>query len=208
MQECAFWGSRWRIVTLMGPKSPKGLNRHFKPTMRKNQIAISSDLCVRLTWNLTGSCNQQQRLHGWSGMVVKQFLDGRRPPFWKSLYRHISTKNHPIFMKFCKQQQILNWINLTWSKMKGCIGQTPSSTERISCFFLAIQAHEYSMLWRTDQYLNFSSHHPLNHKPAVIRTLLERCYSIVKEEGDRKKEEEHVAKALSKCVCLPSLDHR
>jgi len=39
----------------------------------------------------------------------------------------------------------------------------------------------------------------MNHKLAVIRTLLERCYSIVTEEGDRKKEEEHVAKALSKC---------
>jgi len=55
----------------------------------------------------------------------------------------------------------------------------------------------------TDQYLNFSSHHPLKHKLAVIRTLLERCYSIVTEEDDRKKEEEHVAKALSKCGYLP-----
>jgi len=45
---------------------------------------------------------------------------------------------------------------------------------------------------------DFSSHHPLNHKLAVIRTLLERCYSIVTKENDRKKEE-HVAKALSKC---------
>jgi len=26
-----------------------GLNRHFKPNMRKIQIAISSDLCIRLT---------------------------------------------------------------------------------------------------------------------------------------------------------------
>jgi len=43
----------------------------------------------------------------------------------------------------------------------------------------------------------------LNHKPAVIRTLLERCYSIVTEEDDRKKEEEHVAKALSKCGYPP-----
>jgi len=51
----------------------------------------------------------------------------------------------------------------------------------------------------TEQYLNFSSHHPLNHKLAVIRTLLERCYGIVTEEDDRKKEEEHVAKAPSKC---------
>ena len=45
-----------------------------------------------------------------------------------------------------------------------------------------------------DQYLNFSSHHPLNHKLAVIRTLLERCYRTVSEE-----EEEHVAASLSIC---------
>jgi len=94
--------------------------------MRKNKIPISSDLCIRSsnrslirsTWNLTGSCGQQQRLRGWSRMVVKQFQDGGRPPFWKSLYRHISAKNHPISMKFCTQQQILNWMNVTWSKMK------------------------------------------------------------------------------------------
>jgi len=86
--------------------------------MRKIQIALSSDLCIRLTWNLTGSCGQQQRLCGWSRMVVKQFQDGGWPPFWKSIYRHISVKNYPIFMKFCTQQQILNWMNVTWSKMK------------------------------------------------------------------------------------------
>jgi len=33
-------------------------------------------------------------------MVVKQFQDGGRPPFRKSIYRHISVKDHPIFMKF------------------------------------------------------------------------------------------------------------
>jgi len=46
----------------------------------------------------------------------------------------------------------------------------------------------YRKKTHTDQYLNFSSHHPLKHKPAVIRTLLERCYSIVSEEDDQKKE--------------------
>jgi len=75
-------------------------------------------LCIRLTWNLTGSCGQQQRLRGWSRMVVKQFQDGGRPPFWKSIYRQISVKNHQIFMKFCTQQQILNWMNVMCSKMK------------------------------------------------------------------------------------------
>jgi len=38
----------------------------------------------------------------------------------------------------------------------------------------------------TDQYLNFGSHRPLNHKLAVIRMLLKRWYSIVTEEEDRK----------------------
>jgi len=33
--------------------------------------------------------------------------------------------------------------------------------------------------------------------------LLERCYSIVTDEDDRKKEEEHVAKELSKCGYPP-----
>jgi len=56
---------------------------------------------------------QQQRLCGWSRMVVKQFQDSGRLPFSKSLYRHISAKNHPIFMKFCAQQQILNWMKVT-----------------------------------------------------------------------------------------------
>jgi len=73
------------------------------------------------------------RLRGWSCMVVKQFQDDGRLPYWKSIYRHISAKNHPISMKFCTQQQSLNWMNVTWSKSKSCIGQTPSSTERISC---------------------------------------------------------------------------
>jgi len=30
-------------------------------------------------------------------MVVKQFQDGGRPPFWKSIYRHISVKKSSDF---------------------------------------------------------------------------------------------------------------
>ena len=90
---CLLGSRRW-IITSRGPKSSQtphfgGLNRHFKPNMRKIQIAISSDLCIRLTLNLTGSCGQHQRLRRWYRMVVKQFQDGGRPPFWKSIYRHI-----------------------------------------------------------------------------------------------------------------------
>ena len=82
---------------------------------------------------------QQQRLRGWSCMVVKHFQDGGRPPFRKSLYRHVSAKNHPLSMKFCTQQQILNWRNVTWSKMKK-LHWTDSEFDRT--YFL------YSHSWR------------------------------------------------------------
>ena len=56
----------------------------------------------------------------------------------------------------------------------------------------------YRKATHTDQYLSFQSHHPLQHKLAVIWTLLERSDSIVTEEEDRKKEEEHIRTALHK----------
>jgi len=124
----------------MGPTSPKTpilgawiMNMHFKPNMRKIPIDIFSDLCIRLRWNLTSSCSQQQRLRGWSRMVVKQFQDGGRPPFWKLIYRHISVKNHPISMNFVHSSRFWTEWTSRDQKWKSCIGQTPSSTERISC---------------------------------------------------------------------------
>ena len=50
-----------------------------------------------------------------------------------------------------------------------------------------------------DQYLHFSSHHPLQHKLGVIRTLLDRNYDIVREEVDQIQGEKHIKKALSAC---------
>jgi len=119
-QGCAFWGSRWSHLGVQSPpKTPifGGLNMHFKPYMRKIQTAISSDLCIRLTWNLTGSCGQQQRLRGWSH-------GGKTIPRWRTaailkivILPYLSEKSSD-FHEFCTQQQILNWMNVTWSKMK------------------------------------------------------------------------------------------
>ena len=51
----------------------------------------------------------------------------------------------------------------------------------------------------TDQYLNLASHHPLQHKLGVIRTLYNCCDNVVIEQENVVKEIEHVNKALSKC---------
>ena len=42
-----------------------------------------------------------------------------------------------------------------------------------------------------DQYLNFSSHHPLHHKLGVVHTLMDRCDNIVTIPQDQQKESEH-----------------
>jgi len=44
--------------------------------------------------------------------------DGRRPPFWKWLNRHISVKNRPILMKLGTLHQILNLMTVKWRKIE------------------------------------------------------------------------------------------
>ena len=48
----------------------------------------------------------------------------------------------------------------------------------------------------TDQYLGFESHHPLEHKCSVVRTLLYRVKKIVSTPEDQRFEKEHVLDVL------------
>jgi len=102
--------------------------------MRKIQRAISSDLCIRLTWNLTGRCGQQQRLRGWSRMVVNnsKMADGRHS---ENRYIAISQRKKitQFSWNFVNSSRFWTGWTLHDQKCKSCIGQTPSSTERISC---------------------------------------------------------------------------
>ena len=48
----------------------------------------------------------------------------------------------------------------------------------------------------TEQYLNFSSNHLLEHTSWVVRTLMNRADRLVSGETELKKEREHIRKAL------------
>ena len=71
----------------------------------------------------------------------------------------------------------------------------------------SVQLLIYRKATHTDQYLSFKSHHPLYHKLSVVKTLLDRCLTLVTEEEDTIQEEKHIRQALQKCGYLKwSLD--
>ena len=49
----------------------------------------------------------------------------------------------------------------------------------------------------TDQYLQFQSHQPMEHKMGVIRTLTHRADTIISDPQDKEREIKHLQKVLS-----------
>jgi len=63
----------------------------------------------------------------------------------------------------------------------------------------AVSTEVYRKPMHIDQYLHFRSHHPINHKTGVVRTLMDRKDTLVSTENDKNKEELHIRTALQKC---------
>ena len=65
-----------------------------------------------------------------------------------------------------------------------------------------VKIQVYRKATHTDQYLNFSSHHPLNHTLGAILTLYDFCDNNVTAEADAAKEIDHVNHAFGACSYL------
>ncbi|KAI8477660.1 hypothetical protein Bbelb_446080 [Branchiostoma belcheri] len=63
----------------------------------------------------------------------------------------------------------------------------------------SLQIRIYRKPTHTDQYLNFDSNHPLDHKLGVIRTLSHRANAIVSDPQDLETEKSHLTQALKTC---------
>ena len=63
----------------------------------------------------------------------------------------------------------------------------------------SIEFEVYRKPTHTDQYLAFDSHHPLEHKLSVIKTLFHRADSIVTSDTAKRDEQKHLRGALAKC---------
>jgi len=65
---------------------------------------------------------------------------------WKTFSSEIM-KNHPLSMKFCTQQQILNWMNVTWSKNEKKLHWTDSEFDRTYFLWYVMMTSKYMTWW-------------------------------------------------------------
>ena len=61
----------------------------------------------------------------------------------------------------------------------------------------------YRKATHTDCYLDFKSHHHPQHKPSVIRTLMDRAKNIPSTEEEALRETKRIAEALTANNTLP-----
>ena len=134
--------------------------------------------------------------------IISTSTDDIRPRNWKRYVDDIE-----CIVKRGKAELLQHHMNKT--DPTGSIQFTREEEENGSLPFLdanytrqvdgSIKATVYRKKTHTDQYLNFASHHPTHQKLGVVRTLMGRIDTIVTEEDDKIKEEQHIKTALKRC---------
>jgi len=85
-------------------------NRFFGHNSSTDSL-ISVKFCMRKQ-------NGMSARAAWQKLQIFKIQNSGRPPFWKSLNRHISVKKRPILMKFGTLHQILNRLQSRDQKLK------------------------------------------------------------------------------------------
>jgi len=90
----------------------------LKPKRQNLYITISPELFIRRTSDLRWEFRPRKALRGWSAITSKQIQHGWRPPSWKSIWRHISATDVPIWTKFDSGMQNDTPITAKWLRSK------------------------------------------------------------------------------------------
>ena len=121
-RKCLF-GVRTMDDVIWGKYSAKTLQKgawigSFKPKRQHLYITISPELLIRRSSDLRSEFKPWKVLRGWSAITPKQIQHGWRPPSWKSIWRHISAADVPIWTKFGSLMQNDTPIMAKWSRSK------------------------------------------------------------------------------------------
>jgi len=116
-------GVRTMGDVIWGKYSPKTPQKgawigSFKPKRQNLYITISPELLIRQSSDLRSEFRPRKALRGWSAIAPKQIQHGWRPPSWKSIWRHISAADVPIWTKFGIRVQNDTPITAKWSRSK------------------------------------------------------------------------------------------
>ncbi|XP_060765135.1 uncharacterized protein LOC132873505 [Neoarius graeffei] len=124
-----------------------------------------------------------------------------RPTLWKRYVDDILEK-----VKRGHTQQLIDHLNTIDNT--GNIKFTHEEETEQSIAFLDLKIHHteegdikikvHRKPTHTDQYLNWTSEHPIMHKISVVRTLHERA-AIITDAQDKEQEEQHIQHALKAC---------
>ena len=114
------------------PKSP--ILGAFQAKYAKNSNSYIFRSVYQINWHeIWQAAAASNRLRGWSRIVVKQFKDGVQPPFENRYIAICQRKIIRFLWNFVHSSRFWTGWTSRDQKWKSCIGQTPSSTERISC---------------------------------------------------------------------------
>jgi len=99
-------------------KIQDGGGRHLENRFFGHNSSTDCPISAKFCTRKQNGMSTRGRRAAWQKLQIFKIQDGGRPPFWKSLNRHISVKNFQILMIFGTLHQILNPITVSWPKIE------------------------------------------------------------------------------------------